>query len=87
VVLAGGTAELRDIRQLGREMLGLPVRVGIPTGAVGLTDTIMRPAYATTIGLLLWAAYHTDDSGNGHHATFEWKGVSRIKDLFRSFLT
>lgn len=87
VVLAGGTAELRDIRQLGREVLGLPVRVGIPTGAVGLTDTIMRPAYATTIGLLLWAAYHTDDNGNGQPLSFEWKGVSRIKDLFRSFLT
>jgi cell division protein FtsA len=87
VVLAGGTAELRDIRQLGREVLGLPVRIGIPTGAVGLTDTIMRPAYATTIGLLRWAAYHTGDSGAPVSTPFEWRGVSRIKDLFRSFLT
>jgi cell division protein FtsA len=87
VVLAGGTAELHDIRQLGRDVLGLPVRVGVPTGAIGLTDTIMRPAYATTIGLLLWAAYHTVDSGAPAHASFDWKGVSRIKGLFRSFLT
>jgi cell division protein FtsA len=87
VVLAGGTAELRDVRQLGREVLGLPVRVGIPTGAIGLTDSIMRPAYATTIGLLLWAAYHTDESGAAAPMSFEWKGVSRIRDLFRSFLT
>jgi cell division protein FtsA len=87
VVLAGGTAELRDIRALGREVLGLPVRVGIPTGAIGLTDSIMRPAYATTIGLLRWAAYHTGDSGAAVPTPFEWKGVSRIRDLFRSFLT
>lgn len=87
VILAGGTAELRDIRLLGREVLGLPVRIGIPMGAVGLTDTIMRPAYATTIGLLVWAAYHTDDSSEGAPAPFEWRGVSRIRDLFRTFLT
>jgi cell division protein FtsA len=87
VVLAGGTAELRDIRALGREVLGLPVRVGIPTGAIGLTDSIMRPAYATTIGLLRWAAYHTGDGGAAVPTPFEWKGVSRIRDLFRSFLT
>jgi cell division protein FtsA len=85
--LVGGTAELRDIRHLGREVLGLPVRVGVPTGAIGLTDTIMRPAFATTIGLLQWAAYHTD----GMHASApvfgDWRGVGRLKDWFREFLT
>src|SRR5579864_4848736 len=87
VMLVGGTAELKDIQTLGREVLGLPVRVGVPTGAVGLTDTIMRPAYATTIGLLLWAAYHTEDATV--HAPFlsEWRGVNRLKGWFREFLT
>jgi cell division protein FtsA len=56
LVLTGGTAELRDIRRLGRNVLGLPVRVGHPGGVVGLTDTITHPAFATSIGLLLWAA-------------------------------
>ncbi len=55
MVLTGGTAELRDIRQLGRDILGMPVRVGRPSGVVGLTDTVTRPAYATSVGLLLWA--------------------------------
>jgi cell division protein FtsA len=55
VVLTGGTAELRDVRQLGRDVLGMPVRVGRPSGVVGLTDTVTRPAYATSVGLLLWA--------------------------------
>lgn len=86
VVLVGGTAELRDIRTLAREVFELPVRIGVPTGAIGLTDTIMRPPYATTIGLLLWAAYHTDEFGAPMGAFPEWKGVSRLKGWFREFL-
>lgn len=86
VMLVGGTAELRDIQILAREVLDLPVRIGIPTGAIGLTDTIMRPAYATSIGLLRWAAYHTED-GNGRAQMFpEWKGVGRLKGWLREFL-
>jgi cell division protein FtsA len=87
VMLVGGTAELRDIQILGREVLGLPVRVGIPSGAIGLTDTIMRPAYATSIGLLRWAAYHTEDVGAPTALFNEWKGVSRLRGWFREFLT
>jgi cell division protein FtsA len=87
VVLVGGTAELRDIRQLGRDVLGLPVRVGTPSGAIGLTDTIMRPAYATSIGLLLWAAYHTEDVNAPAMVLPQWRGVNRLRGWFREFLT
>jgi cell division protein FtsA len=87
VVLVGGTAELRDIELLGKEVLGASVRVKRPTGAVGLTDTIMRPAYATSIGLLLWAAYQTEEAGATAAGFHEWRGVSRIKGWFREFLT
>jgi cell division protein FtsA len=86
VMLVGGTAELRDIGMLGREMLGLPVRRGIPAGAIGLTDTIMRPAYATTIGLLLWAAYHTGDVSAPEAVFSQWKGMGRLRGWLREFL-
>lgn len=86
VVLVGGTAELRDIRTLGRAVLALPVRIGNPRGAVGLTDSILRPAYATSIGLLLWAAYHTEDEGMPALALPQWRGVDRLKGWFRDFL-
>ncbi len=55
VVLTGGTAALHGIAELGREYMGLPVRVGYPRGVSGLVDTISGPAYATSIGLLLWS--------------------------------
>jgi cell division protein FtsA len=87
VVLVGGSAELEDIDLLGREVLGLATRVKVPSGAIGLTDTIMRPAYATTIGLLLWAAYHTDDVGAPAARFSDWGGMSRVKGWFREFLT
>jgi cell division protein FtsA len=87
VVLVGGTAELQDIRPVAREVLELPVRIGAPRGATGLTDTITRPAYATSIGLLLWAAYHTDEIPQSAFTLPEWGGAGRLKGWFREFLT
>ncbi len=54
VVLCGGTAQLSGIRELGRRVLKLPVRVGGPADVQGLVDTIMSPAFATSVGLIRW---------------------------------
>ena len=54
IVLTGGTAQLRGIRELGRQVLKLPVRVGGPSDLQGLTDSIMSPAFATSVGLIRW---------------------------------
>ncbi|GAI19925.1 unnamed protein product, partial [marine sediment metagenome] len=47
LVLTGGSANLSGIEALGREILQLPVRVGVPTQMYGITDTLRDPAYAT----------------------------------------
>lgn len=86
VVLVGGSAELPDIRTLGRDVLELPVRVGVPVRAIGLTDTIMRPAYATTIGLLLWAADQLGEVRARDDVFAQWKGVDRLRGWFRELL-
>lgn len=86
VVLVGGSAELPDIRTLGRDVLELPVRVGVPVRAIGLTDTIMRPAYATTIGLLLWAADQLEEVRARDGVFAQWKGVDRLRGWFRELL-
>ena len=54
LVLTGGTAELAGLKEMGRTLLDMPVRIGRPSGLEGLTDTVSKPAYATSIGLLLW---------------------------------
>jgi cell division protein FtsA len=56
VVLSGGTAQLSGIRGLGREILGLPVRLGRPRNMHGLVDAIDNPAHAVGAGLLMWGS-------------------------------
>ena len=54
VVLTGGAANLRHLNTLAEEILHTPIRIGVPDGITGLTDTVSGSAYATGIGLLLW---------------------------------
>jgi len=54
IVLCGGTASLPGIQELGREILGMPVRIGAPHDLQGLVDVLGSPAYATGVGLLIW---------------------------------
>ena len=58
VVLCGGTADLAGIRDVAREQLNLPVRTGTPHDIRGLVDVLDSPAYATSVGLLLWGLRH-----------------------------
>jgi cell division protein FtsA len=37
-------------------MIRLPVRVGSPNNLAGLPERLHNPAYATAVGLVLWAA-------------------------------
>ncbi len=58
IVLCGGTAELPGIRDLARDVMGLPARIGEPQNLRGLVDTLHSPAFATTVGLLEWGVMH-----------------------------
>lgn len=66
VVLCGGTADLAGIKEFSREVLGLPVRIGIPRNVEGLVESVRDPAYACSVGLLLWGLRNAPDgSYNG----------------------
>lgn len=54
VVLCGGVGLLPGIQELARDVLGLPVRIGVPRGIVGLVDRISGPANAVAVGLVGW---------------------------------
>ncbi|MBN1995673.1 MAG: cell division protein FtsA [Anaerolineae bacterium] len=58
VVLCGGTAELPGLRDLTREIMNLPARIGEPQNLRGLVDTLQSPAFATSVGLLEWGVRH-----------------------------
>ena len=78
VVLTGGTSRLAGFRQLATGSLGLPVRVSEPSDLHGLVDQLQGPEFATSVGLLNWAAresgtFHgvsiNGHSENGHYKT------------------
>jgi cell division protein FtsA len=54
VVLCGGTAELAGIRDVARDVLNLPIRIGTPHDLRGMVDVLGSPAYATGVGLIQW---------------------------------
>ena len=54
IVLCGGTSQLSGIEELGRDVLGLPVRVGAPQELYGLIDKVANPAHAVGAGLMGW---------------------------------
>ena len=84
VVLTGGTAQLRGIRELGRQVLKLPVRVGGPSDLQGLTDSIMSPAFATSVGLIRWGQRQ---GAIGPSASRHGPGMGRrFTDWFRALL-
>jgi cell division protein FtsA len=56
VVLTGGTAQLPGVRTLGRQVLGLPVRLGGPENLRGLVDSVDNPAHAVGAGLMAWGS-------------------------------
>jgi len=58
LVLTGGSSNLSGIEVLSRSILQLPVRVGVPANMYGISDTLHDPAYATSVGLLLWGVKH-----------------------------
>ncbi|MCQ2285466.1 MAG: cell division protein FtsA [Bacteroidales bacterium] len=71
VVLTGGGAELRHLKELFQYELALPVRIGKPIyGFVNTTQTeVTKPMYATAMGLLKYAIMSDEQSCNSPKVT------------------
>lgn len=81
LVLCGGTALLPGIREVAREITGLPVRLGMPWDLGGLADTLRSPMFAAAVGLLRWGL--RADAG----AAYPAPGDSWIGRLWRAVRT
>lgn len=53
-VLVGGSANLDGILDVAEEVLGMPVRLGLPQGFGGEVEDVKAPSFATPVGLLQW---------------------------------
>ncbi len=88
VVLTGGGASLAGACELAERVFGWPVRRGVPAGVEGLFDALRAPAYATGVGLVLYAARSREerplDLRDGDDKLFA-RIAQRMKGWFRDF--
>jgi cell division protein FtsA len=56
VVLTGGAVLLEGMAEFAEEILGVPVRIGYPSGIRGITQLVNGPQHATAVGLVKYAA-------------------------------
>lgn len=65
VVLAGGVAAMAGIETYAQHKLKMPVRIGRPRRASGLAEAFNSPAYATSVGLVLYGLKQSPDAQPG----------------------
>jgi len=51
-VFTGGTTQLPGMTELGEEILGIPVRRGVPKGVGGLAEVVHNATFSTAVGLV-----------------------------------
>ncbi|MBX4187648.1 MAG: cell division protein FtsA [Candidatus Doudnabacteria bacterium] len=89
-ILTGGGAKLPGVVELAKKELRLPVTLGGPGQVTTVIDRVNDPAYATAIGLVLWANEYL--LGSSHSVNkfakkvLENDTVNRMRKWFKSFL-
>lgn len=91
IVLTGGSSQLPRLDELTREMLGMPVRIGVPTQLAGLADAVDAPPYATGVGLVRWGVtrgmINPHTGGTVVREGGNWRIIyDRFKGWMREFL-
>lgn len=88
-VLTGAGAKMSGVIELAKKHLRLPIQIGIPTNVTTIIDRVEDPAFATAVGLLLWATEYSDlpkGSGKFNLKLMQNEKVDRIRKLFKKFL-
>jgi cell division protein FtsA len=85
VVLTGGGAQLEGMGQLTEEILGIRTRVVAPRRLKGEVESVRKPQYSTSVGLLYFAAKngHLRPKGKGAAVTSFGSIVAAVKGWFR----
>ena len=60
LVVTGGSTILHGLPELAEQVLGMPVRRGIPHGVGGLSEIVRSPIYATAVGLVRYGVRQLD---------------------------
>jgi cell division protein FtsA len=83
MVLTGGSSNLPGIADLAANVTRLPVRIGVPMNLYGVADSLYDPAYATSVGLILWKGRETEIGTQTWHTKNHLRSwFSRIFKVF-----
>ena len=89
VVLTGGASQLAGLPEAARRILARNVRLGRPLGVTGLPEAAKGPAFATTVGLLIYPQVAEAESRYGKGGVLRFKGTGtggrlhRVSQWFR----
>lgn len=92
LVVTGGGALTVGILEIGKRVLGLPIRLGMPKGINGLVDEIINPQFASTVGLILYGSKNImvkEDWKNFNKILKDFSlagSATKIKDFFKQFI-
>lgn len=95
VVVCGGGAQTIGLLESAKRTLSMPVRIGVPTGVSGLIDDVLTPAYAASLGVVIYGSQLSEVSGEGIFLPHIGKLAQRIPvrgmaqktiDFIKSFL-
>jgi cell division protein FtsA len=85
IVMTGGTAQLRGVRELVELTFHMPARVGHPDGLIGTIESITTPGYATGAGLLKWVVAQSGDGVGSRQMRKRVDWGSRLKGIVKIF--
>lgn len=85
IVLTGGTSQLPGVRDVASRILQAPVRLGRPTMAEFLGETLGTPAFSTASGLLLYPELGFADAMRAGIASKEYGAEARSGTVNKAF--
>jgi len=80
-------ARFEGMSEIGEQIFDLPIRRGTPAGVGGLADHVNSPAFATAVGLVMYA--HRNQVGlvpQPVGAGAFGRVAGRLRGLFKEFL-
>jgi cell division protein FtsA len=84
VVITGGSTLLSGMTEMAEEVLGVPVRRGMPRGIGGLVDVVRSPMYATAVGLVIYGA--RQGAGSPYFRIREENVYRKVKTRMKEWL-
>ena len=85
IVLTGGGSVLTGMPEIADQIFNLPVRRGCPVGVGGLTDHVDDPAFATAVGLIMYANRRQMSEQDYNTGGALSRVAGRLRLLFKEF--